>query len=161
HPQQRLLHHVLGLGHAAEHPVGDRERDRPQLLQQLLPRTHAANPRRQPGCAGRHRSPRLAMAPAAPRSPLTRTAPAPPAPRPPPRPPPPPPPPATTTLTTGSLDPGIIHTPKDKTAAPAVTPPSTPAPETATRPHAAGPQRRRAQAHRRRPAARPPSSLQD
>jgi hypothetical protein len=28
HPQQRFLHHVLGLGHAAEHPVGDRERDR-------------------------------------------------------------------------------------------------------------------------------------
>ncbi len=27
----RLLHHILGLGHAAEHPVGDCERDRPQL----------------------------------------------------------------------------------------------------------------------------------
>src|SRR3712207_8908527 len=34
HPQQRFLHHVLGLGDAAEHPVGDRERDRPQLVEQ-------------------------------------------------------------------------------------------------------------------------------
>jgi hypothetical protein len=31
HPQQRFLHHVLGLGHAAEHPV--RERERPQLVE--------------------------------------------------------------------------------------------------------------------------------
>ena len=33
--QQRLLDDVLGLGHAAEHPVGDRERPRPQLLVEL------------------------------------------------------------------------------------------------------------------------------
>jgi hypothetical protein len=29
HAQQRFLDHVLGLGDTAEHPVGDRERDRP------------------------------------------------------------------------------------------------------------------------------------
>ena len=31
--QQRLLDHVLGFGDAAEHPVGDRERRRPHLLE--------------------------------------------------------------------------------------------------------------------------------
>ena len=36
HAQQRLLHHVLGFGDAAEHAVGDRERDRAQLVQQSL-----------------------------------------------------------------------------------------------------------------------------
>ena len=33
HPKQRLLHDVLGLGDAAEHAVGDRERVRPQFVQ--------------------------------------------------------------------------------------------------------------------------------
>ena len=42
HPQQRFLHEVLGFGDAAEHPVGDRERHRPQLLEQSLPIGHAA-----------------------------------------------------------------------------------------------------------------------
>jgi hypothetical protein len=42
HPQQRLLDHVLGLGDAAEHPVGDRERDRPHLVKQSLAISHAA-----------------------------------------------------------------------------------------------------------------------
>jgi hypothetical protein len=42
HPQQRLLHHVLRLGHAAEHPVGDLKRDRPQLVKQSLAIGHAA-----------------------------------------------------------------------------------------------------------------------
>jgi hypothetical protein len=31
-PQQRLLHHVLGLGDAAEHPVGDGEGRAPQVV---------------------------------------------------------------------------------------------------------------------------------
>src|SRR5215471_15432871 len=79
HAQQRLLHHVLGLGHAAEHPVCDRERDRPQLLEQLLPRTHVANPCRQLGCLGCHPSSRLALAFEAPRSSVISTAPASPA----------------------------------------------------------------------------------
>ena len=34
--EQRLLDDVLGLRDAAQHPVGDRERDRPHLLEQLL-----------------------------------------------------------------------------------------------------------------------------
>ena len=34
--QQRLLDDVLGLGDAAEHPVGDPEGQRPQLIEQLL-----------------------------------------------------------------------------------------------------------------------------
>jgi hypothetical protein len=42
HPQQRLLGHVLGFGHAAEHPVGERERQRPQLVKHLLAIGHAA-----------------------------------------------------------------------------------------------------------------------
>src|SRR5215471_17614577 len=37
------------------------------------------------------------------------------------------------------LDRGIIHTPYDKTAAPEVTPPGTPAPQAATRPHPPAP----------------------
>src|SRR3954470_4090222 len=41
HPQERLLHHILGLGHAAEHAVGDRERDRPKLIQKSLTIGHA------------------------------------------------------------------------------------------------------------------------
>jgi hypothetical protein len=69
HSQHRFLHHVLGLGHAAQHPVGDRERDRPQLVEQSLAVGHpAASPSRQLGCAGRHPSSRLALALAAPRS---------------------------------------------------------------------------------------------
>jgi hypothetical protein len=44
HPQQRFLHHVLGLGDTAEHPVGDRECDRPQLVEQSLAIGHAADP---------------------------------------------------------------------------------------------------------------------
>src|SRR5215469_14271084 len=79
HPQQRFLHHVLGLGHGAEHPVGDRERDRPQLGEQLLPRAHVANPCRQLGCPGCHPSSRLALALEAPRSSVISTAPASPA----------------------------------------------------------------------------------
>jgi hypothetical protein len=42
HAQQRLLDHVLGLGDAAEHPVGDRERNRPQLIKQLLALAHGS-----------------------------------------------------------------------------------------------------------------------
>src|SRR5262245_48062602 len=80
HPQQRLLHHLLGLGDAAEHPVGDRERDRPQLVKQPLAIGHAAvNPCRQLGCAGRHPSSRLALALEAPRSSVIITTPASPA----------------------------------------------------------------------------------
>ncbi len=68
HPQQRFLHQVLGLGDAAEHPVGDPERDRPQLVEQSLAIGHAdANPCRQLGCPGRHSSSRLALAFDAPR----------------------------------------------------------------------------------------------
>jgi hypothetical protein len=63
HPQQRFLHHVLGLGDASEHPVGDRERDRPQLVEQSLAIAHAAaNACRQLGCAGRHASSSFALA---------------------------------------------------------------------------------------------------
>jgi hypothetical protein len=48
HPQQRLLDHVLGLGDAAEHSVGDREADRAQLVEQSFAFGHAAaNPCRQ------------------------------------------------------------------------------------------------------------------
>jgi hypothetical protein len=69
HAQQRFLDHVLCLGDAAEHPVGDRERDRPQLLEQALAIAHAAaNPCRQLGCAGRHPISRLAFAFDAPRT---------------------------------------------------------------------------------------------
>jgi hypothetical protein len=42
HAQERFLDHVLGLGDTAEHPVGDRERDRPQLVEQSLAIGHAA-----------------------------------------------------------------------------------------------------------------------
>src|SRR5215211_1317707 len=80
HPQQRFLRHVLGLGDAAEHPVGDRERDGPQLVKLSLAIGHAAaNPCRQLACAGRHRSSRLALAFEAPRSPVIITTPASPA----------------------------------------------------------------------------------
>src|SRR5262249_242372 len=69
HPQQRFLNDVLGLGHAAEHPVGDRERDRPQLAEQSLAIGHAAaNPSRQLECAGRHPSSPLAFPFDAPRT---------------------------------------------------------------------------------------------
>ena len=70
HPQQRFLDHVLGLGDATEHPVGDLKRDRPQIVKQSLAIGHAAaansgrsgvraaessaNPCRQLGCTGRH-----------------------------------------------------------------------------------------------------------
>jgi len=33
--QPGLLHHVLGLGQTAEHPVGDRDQQRPVLLERL------------------------------------------------------------------------------------------------------------------------------
>ena len=65
--KQRFLDHILGFGDAAEHPVGDRKRDRPQLVKQSLAIGHAAaansgrcgvraaessaNPCRQLGCA--------------------------------------------------------------------------------------------------------------
>jgi hypothetical protein len=39
-PQERLLHDVLGLRDAAEHPVGDREQQRPQLLGELAHIVH-------------------------------------------------------------------------------------------------------------------------
>src|SRR5919109_3144095 len=69
HPQKHLLHHILGLGDAAKHPVGDGERDRAELVEQSLAGSHAAaNPCRQLGCAGRHPSSRLALALEAPRS---------------------------------------------------------------------------------------------
>ena len=62
-PEERFLHDVLGLGDAAEHPVRDRERDRPQLVEKLLAIGHAAaNPCRQLGCTGRHSSSRLGWA---------------------------------------------------------------------------------------------------
>jgi hypothetical protein len=49
HAQQRLLHHVLGLDHAAEHPVGDPERRRPEVVEQLLVRrAHAPAARAKP-----------------------------------------------------------------------------------------------------------------
>src|SRR5437660_1328078 len=85
HPQQRFLHHVLGLGHAAEHPVRDRERDRPQPGKQLLAIGHAAaspsrelraaNPSRQLLYAGRHPSSRFALVLEAPRSSVIITTP--------------------------------------------------------------------------------------
>jgi hypothetical protein len=34
--QQGLLHDILGLGHAAQHPIGDRKRRRTQLGQHLF-----------------------------------------------------------------------------------------------------------------------------
>src|SRR5262245_22599808 len=50
--EQRFLDHVLGLGDAAEHPVRDPERDRPQLVEQFLAIGHAVtNPFRQFRCA--------------------------------------------------------------------------------------------------------------
>ena len=36
HAHERFLHHVLGLGHASQHPIRDRERDRAQFVQQLF-----------------------------------------------------------------------------------------------------------------------------
>src|SRR5262249_20907993 len=46
-----------GLGHATQHAVGDRERDRPQLAEQAFAIGHAAaNPCRQLGWLGRHPS---------------------------------------------------------------------------------------------------------
>jgi hypothetical protein len=36
HAQQGLLHDVLCLGDAAQHPVGDRERERPQIVEQSV-----------------------------------------------------------------------------------------------------------------------------
>src|SRR5690348_2118625 len=68
HPDQGLLRHVLGLRDAAQHPVGDRERERPQLVEELFALCHAAaSPSRQVGCAGCQRSSRLALAFEAPR----------------------------------------------------------------------------------------------
>src|SRR5262245_61995861 len=69
HPQQCFLHYVFGLGHATEHPVGDRKGDRSQLVEKSLAIGHAAaNPCRQLACAGLHPSSRLAFAFEAPRS---------------------------------------------------------------------------------------------
>ena len=51
--QERLLHDVLGLAHAAEHPVGDRERPRPQLLEQLARCTPSPSPSAKPCAPGR------------------------------------------------------------------------------------------------------------
>src|SRR5262249_32627965 len=77
HQQQRFLHQVLGLGDTAEHPVGDRERDRPQLVEQSLAIGHVtANPCRQFECAGRHASSGLALALEAPQSSVIITTPA-------------------------------------------------------------------------------------
>src|SRR5215475_7827969 len=145
HPQQRFLHHVLGLGDAAEHPVGDGERDRPQLLEQLLPRADVATPRRQLSCTGCHPSSRLALALEAPRISVISTAPASPAasrgagtscfPIAPVA-------PATNTLISSSLIRGIIYTQYDEMTATAVTPASTPAREAVTPLHAAGLQRK-------------------
>src|SRR3712207_8515424 len=39
---ERLLHHVLGLGDAAQHPVGDPEHARPQRGEEVVVRAHAA-----------------------------------------------------------------------------------------------------------------------
>ena len=62
--QQRFLDDVLGIGHAAEHLVGDRERDRPQFLQQSLTIGHvAASPCRRLTRPGRHASSRLGPTP--------------------------------------------------------------------------------------------------
>jgi hypothetical protein len=41
HPQEGLLDNILGLGHAAEHPVGDLKRARAQLVKQSLAIGHA------------------------------------------------------------------------------------------------------------------------
>src|SRR5215470_16271095 len=159
HPQQRFLHHVLGLGDAAEHPVGDGERDRPQLLEQLLPRAHFANPRRQLRCTGCHPSSRLALALEAPRISVISTAPASPAasrgagtscfPIAPVA-------PATNTLISSSLIRGIIYTQYDEMTATAVTPASTPAREAVTPLHAAGLQRKARTSSSRGSAARSP-----
>src|SRR3954452_14550945 len=85
---QRLLHHVLGLRDAAEHPVGDREGSRTELLEELfVGLAHAvsglrspvaarplsaaassANPSRQLGCRGVQPSSRVSLAFAAPRN---------------------------------------------------------------------------------------------
>src|SRR4051812_45876117 len=76
HPQQRLLHDVFGLGHAAEHPVGDPERDWPKLVEQLVAVGHGTRkPCRQDGCAGSHPSSRFAFAFDAPRSSVIITTP--------------------------------------------------------------------------------------
>src|SRR4051794_5244395 len=67
-PEQRLLYDVLCFGHAAQHPVGDGERHRSELVEQSLAGGHAANPCRQVGWAGCHPSWRLALAFDAPRN---------------------------------------------------------------------------------------------
>ena len=78
--QQRFLHNVLRLRDAAEHAVGDRERNRPQLVKQPLTISHGAtNPSRQLEGAGRHPSSRLALAFDAPRTSVIITTPASPA----------------------------------------------------------------------------------
>ena len=51
--QERLLHHVLGLAHAAEHPVGDRERRRPQLVEAPRRSSLSRAPARSPAASSR------------------------------------------------------------------------------------------------------------
>src|SRR5206468_8512444 len=76
-PQKRLLHDVLRLRHAAEHPVGDREGRRPELVEQVpVPPAHAASsakPWRQLGWLGCQPSSRFAFAFEAPRTSVIMT----------------------------------------------------------------------------------------
>ena len=67
-PQQRLLDDVRGLGDAAEHPVGERERDGRSSSSSRSDRLCLREPRRQLGRAGRHARLALALALKAPRS---------------------------------------------------------------------------------------------
>jgi hypothetical protein len=46
--EEALLDDVLRLAHAAEHPVGDRERRRPQLLEQAALTITQPSPRAKP-----------------------------------------------------------------------------------------------------------------
>src|SRR5690606_24867686 len=72
-----LLHHVLGVAHRAEHPIGDREQQRSQRLRLLVGLGHGAaptasvsacrNPSRQLLQRGRQSSSRFAFALDAPR----------------------------------------------------------------------------------------------
>ena len=72
----RFLDHVLGVGDAAEHPVGGRQRDRPHLVKQPPAIGHAAaNPCRQLACLGCQPRSRLAFAFEAPRISVMNTAP--------------------------------------------------------------------------------------
>src|SRR4051794_38982481 len=76
--QQRLLHDVLGLAHAAEHAVRDPERDRSELAEQVVfggqAATASAKPSRQLECAGCQPSSRFAFSFDAPRTSVIMTA---------------------------------------------------------------------------------------